>query len=539
MDHELRGDCDGERSDVDSHRPNYRPTDGQVPLGPLIDQFAGGVIDMRLPDAEIHTPAWVHDAVFYQIFPDRFAKSATLDKPSGIEDWDSDPTDHGYKGGDLIGVIERLDYLVDLGVTALYFNPIFQSASNHRYHTHDYYQVDPLLGGNEAFDRMLESCHERGLKVVLDGVFNHSSRGFFQFNDILENGQSSPWLDWFEVHEFPPNAYDHDRPPGYRGWIGLHALPEFNTDNHQVREFLMRIGEYWIRKGVDGWRLDVPFEIHTPGFWEEFRRRVRAINPEAYLVGEIWGDARTWLKGDQFDATMNYLFAEAALSFAGRHRVVEATVAGRDYAPYPGTTGHQYRDRIDRLIRMYPWPIQLAQLNLLDSHDTSRALSVLGDDVRSLEIATLLLMTFPGAPSIYAGSEIGVNGAVPSDRWARKSFPWDHEERWNRDLYVTTRDLIALRKEHRALRSGAYDAVAATDGSYAFVRRAEGRSLLIVINSGDHEDTVSIPLVGPLSGAARGRELFVLGNDPVIVTDDGRISVRLAERSAVVVDVTG
>ncbi len=259
---------------------------------------------------EVVTPEWVKHAVFYQIFPDRFARSARVDKPNNLEAWDSEPTTFGYKGGDLLGVLEHLDHIQQLGATALYFNPIFQSASNHRYHTHDYYQVDPLLGGDAAFDELLAECKRRGLRVVLDGVFNHSSRGFFQFNDILENGGASPWLDWFYVDqpsgEHPINAYDIKRAPGYRAWWGLHALPKFNTDNPQVREYLMRVGEYWIRKGVDGWRLDVANEIRTPGFWQEFRRRIKAINPDAYIVAEIWDESPQWLRGDQFDAVMNY-----------------------------------------------------------------------------------------------------------------------------------------------------------------------------------------------------------------------------------------
>ncbi len=493
---------------------------------------------MTIPVSKIHTPAWVHDAVFYQIFPDRFAKSDTLEKPAHLEPWDSDPTDFGYKGGDLIGVIERLDYLQDLGVTALYFNPIFQSAANHRYHTHDYYQVDPLLGGDDAFDRMLAACHERGLKVVLDGVFNHASRGFFQFNDILENGAASPWLDWFHFDEHPANAYDHNQPPGYRAWVGLHALPAFNTDDVQVREYIMRIGEYWIRKGIDGWRLDVPMEVRTPGFWAEFRDRVRAINPDAYLVGEIWEDAREWLQGDQFDATMNYLFTGPALAFTGRHRVVESTVAGRAYTPFPEITGQQYGEQIDRLLNLYEWPIQLAQLNLLDSHDTSRALSVLGDDVRSLELASLLLFTYPGAPSVYYGSEIGLDGAAPGDRWARKSFPWDHPESWNHDLLALTKALITFRKDHPALRTGAYDGIAATDASYLFLRRTNGERLLVALNTSDEDENVEIPSNGLTETSTGVKRIFTVGAPATADMDSVALTLRLPARSGSVFDVT-
>ena len=246
---------------------------------------------------EPQTPDWVRDAIFYQIFPDRFARSLTVPKPRHLDEWGAPPTYHGYQGGDLIGVVEQLDYLVDLGVNAIYFTPIFQSASNHRYHTHDYEKVDPMLGGNAALRRLIDEAHARGIRVVLDGVFNHASRGFFQFHDILENGPDSAYLDWFTVNEFPLNAYDGEKAPSYKAWWGLPALPKFNTDYPEVREFLWGIGRKWIEFGIDGWRLDVPNEIDDDAFWREFRRRVRAGNPEAYIVGEVWTDAAALAPG--------------------------------------------------------------------------------------------------------------------------------------------------------------------------------------------------------------------------------------------------
>ncbi|MEJ7639886.1 MAG: alpha-amylase family glycosyl hydrolase [Singulisphaera sp.] len=189
-----------------------------------------------MSSSEPQTPDWVRDAIFYQIFPDRFARSMSVPKPSGLEAWGAPPTNHGYQGGDLVGVVERLDYLLDLGVNAIYFTPIFQSASNHRYHTHDYEKVDPMLGGNDALRRLIDASHAKGIRVVLDGVFNHASRGFFQFHDILENGSNSAYLDWFSVQSFPLYPYDPDRPPGYRAWWNLPALPKFNTETPAVRD---------------------------------------------------------------------------------------------------------------------------------------------------------------------------------------------------------------------------------------------------------------------------------------------------------------
>ncbi|HMN62501.1 MAG TPA: alpha-amylase family glycosyl hydrolase, partial [Anaerolinea sp.] len=185
------------------------------------------------------TPEWVHHAVFYQIFPDRFAKSSQVAKPNNLEAWDAAPTPSGLKGGDLVGVVENLDYLQDLGVTALYFTPIFQSAANHRYHTHDYYLVDPLLGEQKAFDLLIKEAHRRNIKVVLDGVFIHASRGFFQFNHILEVGGQSPYLDWFRVKGFPMHAYEGK--PNYDCWWGLAALPTFNHANPQVQNYIFDV----------------------------------------------------------------------------------------------------------------------------------------------------------------------------------------------------------------------------------------------------------------------------------------------------------
>ena len=491
------------------------------------------------PPIAVITPHWVKNAVFYQIFPDRFAKSDSVEKPrSNLEPWGSDPTPFGYKGGDLAGVRERLDYLQDLGVTALYFNPIFQSASNHRYHTHDYYKIDPLLGGDEAFDALLAECQRRGVRIVLDGVFNHASRGFFQFNDVLENGKASPWLDWFTFHHHPANSYDHDRPPGYEAWAGLHALPKLNTDNPQVREYLMRVGEYWLRKGIDGWRLDVPSEIKSDGFWQEFRQRIKAINPEAYIVGEVWGDSRQWLRGDQFDGVMNYLFAEAAIAFSAGHRVRPETVEGRSYAPWPGIDGRAYAAKIDHLLNLYPWPVQLTQLNLLDSHDTSRFVTIAGDDRASVRLGTLLLFTFPGAPSIYYGDEIGLGGALP-DHWARKSFPWDHPQRWDLDALTFHKAIIALRQSHPALQTGDYIPLYADADVYAFARALPGNTMITAVNVAEASRRFTIPLTGVLPAQpATVTVLLTTDGSPTAELALGALALTLPTRSGAVFDAS-
>src|SRR6476469_1236110 len=290
----------------------------------------------------VDTPAWARDAVFYQVFPDRFASSERVRKPGPLEPWDVPPTNTGFKGGDLLGIVEHLPYLEDLGVDALYLNPVFSSASNHRYHTYDYFTVDPLLGGDDALRELLDAAHGRGMRVILDGVFNHTGRGFWPFHHVLETGAASPYRGWFH---FDQGALDAGRPIlayppfgtpaheiGYAAWWGIPALPQLNASDPAVRAYLMTVAEHWLRFGIDGWRLDVPDEIHEPGFWEEFRTRCRAIRPDAYLVGEIWRVAPDWLAGDRFDAVMDYPLAEAILGFAGgAHLDLGVIGAHREY----------------------------------------------------------------------------------------------------------------------------------------------------------------------------------------------------------------
>lgn len=438
------------------------------------------------------TPDWVKDAVFYQIFPDRFGKTSKsqpgLWHSSNLESWDAKPTYEGYKGGNLWGVIEKLDYLQDLGINAIYFTPVFQSASNHRYHTHDYYQVDPMLGGNIAFDALIKSAHQRKIKIVLDGVFNHTGRGFFFFNDILENGGNSPWLDWFKVEKWPLSAYDGSKPANYISWVGNRALPQFNHDNSQVKEYIMQVGEYWLEKGIDGWRLDVPNEVTTPGFWQEFRDRVKAINPEAYIVGEIWSDASQWLDGTQFDGVMNYRFAEPTIAFTAGDRFIKE-YAQPFYTPYPALNAADYAQRIQDLLDLYSWEIQLTQLNLLNSHDTPRVLTTVGEDKASLHLATVLLFTFPGAPCIYYGDEVGLLGGKDPD--CRRGFPLETD--WDKETLNYHKQLITLRHKYPALRQGKYQVIYSQDNIYIFARTLNSETLIIAVNTDTKAVTCTIP----------------------------------------------
>ena len=255
----------------------------------------------------------------------------------------------------------------------------------------------------------------------------------------------------------------------------------------------MKIAEYWLRQGIDGWRLDVPQEITAPGFWEEFRARTKAINRDAYLVGEIWDEATSFLQGDRFDGVMNYLFTAATLSFAGGERIVPAMVEGRGYNPLEPMPGEAYANRLNWLLGLYPWEIQLTQLNLLDSHDTARAISIFGGDAASVRLATLLQMTFPGAPCVFAGDEIGQVGGVP-DYDTRRSFPWDRPDSWQRDVLAYHRELIALRRAHRPLRRGTFQSLCAGDDTIVFARRFSGEVLIVAANRGEAVQRIVVPL---------------------------------------------
>jgi neopullulanase len=451
----------------------------------------------ELPVLEPQTPEWVPDAIFYQIFPDRFARSATVPKPRHLDAWGAPPTYHGYQGGDLIGVVEHLDYLEALGVTALYFTPIFQSASNHRYHTHDYEKVDPMLGGTPALRRLIDEAHRRGVRVVLDGVFNHASRGFFPFHDILENGPNAAYLDWFTIKEFPLHAYEPGRSPNYQAWWGLPALPKFNTDCPEVREFLWGIGRKWIEFGIDGWRLDVPNEIDDDDFWREFRRRVRAVNPDAYLVGEVWSDAERWLKGDMWDAVMNYQFTRACIAFFIGEGLEVAELRKTSLFPAGTGTAEAFRRNIERLLALYHPKVSGAMLNLLGSHDIARFLSLAKGDLSGLRLATLFQMTYVGAPSIYYGDEIGLAGG--HDPANRGAFPWHQPDSWNTELLHEFQRLIALRRERASLRRGSFQFLWATGDVVAYARQLGSETTIVVLNAGTQTRRLDLP-VGSLVG---------------------------------------
>jgi cyclomaltodextrinase len=424
-------------------------------------------------------PAWVKDAVFYQIFPERFANGDPSLNPEKTEDWGGKPTPTNFFGGDLQGVLDRLDHLVELGINAVYFTPLFEATTNHKYDTENYMQVDRHFGTNEKLKELVEACHERGIRVLLDAVFNHAGRTFPPFVDALKNGENSVYANWFHVREWPLQVVDGI--PTYETFAFEPMMPKLNTENPDVKAYLFNVARYWIEKiGVDGWRLDVANEVDHQ-FWREFRLAVKQVNPEAYILGEIWHDAMMWLEGDQFDSVMNYPFTNAALDFFG-HQTIDAKA---------------FADAIGKQLAAYPQQVTETAFNLLDSHDTPRLLTICGDEVNAMKLAVLFQLTYPGAPCIYYGDEVGMNGAGDPD--CRKCMVWEPEQQ-NQELLALYKQALALRREHAALRSSDIRFLQAADGEdggvIVYERRDGAERILVAMNARGREAVAAVPAGG-------------------------------------------
>jgi cyclomaltodextrinase len=401
-------------------------------------------------------PEWAKSAIFYQIFPDRFANGDPSNDPEGTVPWGSQPTIDNFFGGDLKGIIDNLDYLVDLGITALYLTPVFEAPSNHKYDTVNYKKVDPAFGSNDILRKLVDACHSMGIRVMLDAVFNHCSEQFPPFKDVLEYGEESKYADWFHIEKYPLEV--NNGIPTYDTFGFFGNMPKLNTANPKVKHYLMDVAEYWIREvGIDGWRLDVANEVDHH-FWRDFRKVVKAANPEAYIVGEVWNDSLKWLMGDQFDSVMNYPFSNKLLEFFSNSEM----------------DGFTFANRMGGLLMRYPQQTNEVIFNLLCSHDTPRVLTCLHEDKRRLKLCVVFLLTYMGTPCIFYGDEIGITGGTDPD--CRKSMEWD-QQRQDRELYDFYKLLIGLRRNHEVL----------IHGSFRFLKAGLGDQRIIYERVNDKE----------------------------------------------------
>ncbi|WP_172197844.1 alpha-glycosidase [Saccharibacillus qingshengii] len=425
------------------------------------------------PEDILQTPDWAKNAVFYQIFPERFANGDTSIDPENVQPWGGKPEVDSFFGGDLEGIHQHLDYIADLGVNAVYFTPIFKAPSNHKYDTEDYMQLDPHFGDIDTLKKLIAECHGRGIRVLLDAVFNHSGKTFKPFVDVKDKGEKSQYKDWFHVREFPIDVKDGI--PTYETFSFEPNMPKFNTGHPEVKKYLLEAARYWIGEiGFDGWRLDVADEVDHK-FWREFRNVVKEANPEAYILGELWHEATPWLQGDQFDSAMNYPF----------------TYAVRNFVALEQTDALKFSHSLATQLARYPLPVSQAAFNLLDSHDTERMLTVAGGDKNKLKLSVAIQMTYPGTPCVYYGSEVGIDGGADPD--CRKCMEWD-ESKQDRELHGFYRKMIALRLEHSALRTGSFDVLHAEAGGRTIAyRRQDGEGMFIVaLNASETAQSVEV-----------------------------------------------
>ena len=351
----------------------------------------------------IQNVEWLNNAVFYQVFIDRFDKASKKDESYINASWGDLPTPKSFFGGDLDGICKHLDYIQSLGVTALYLNPIFKSPSNHKYDIIDYYEIDEMFGGKEAFKRLVKACHERGIKIMLDAVFNHVSEGFYPFNQVMEHGRKSDYFDWFVI-DGDKISGDRDN---YDCFAACKYMPKLNTNNPKVQSYLIDIAKYYITEyDIDGWRLDVADEV-AHDFWRQMRRKIKAVKPDAVLIGENWHNSESFLCGDQFDSIMNYGVTKAFLDFFAREVIDEGGFA----------------EALNAQLMRYTDTTNNMMFNLLDCHDTHRFFSEVGCNQRKLMHALLALVFLPGSINLYYGTEILTEGGYDPD--SRRTFDWN------------------------------------------------------------------------------------------------------------------
>ena len=509
-----------------SGRPVYLVPSGTSASVERLDRWA--LDPGRSP---VDVPDWAKGAVIYQIFPDRFANGDPTNDPEGVVPWGTAPAPRQFQGGDLDGITDRLEHLVRLGVDAVYLNPVFASPSNHKYDTIDYRQVDPGLGGDDALRRLVEAAHRRGIKVILDASFNHAHPRFFAFADLMARGADSRYAGWFVVHEWPARirirpalmsrsmidwmpAWEEqtgleveravDDGPAvettFEAWYGVPTMPRIDLSNPEARAYFLDVARHWLSEfDIDGWRMDVARYV-DPDFWPDFRAACRSVKPDAYLLAEIMGDVSQWLRGDGFDATMNYTFRSLALGFFAKGDMDGLTLL----------------DHCTRLYGRHALATTLGNHNLIGSHDTPRFRTESGGELWRVELATIFQLTFPGAPGIYYGDELGLEGG--DDPGCRGAMPWDRLEAHD-GFTRTISELAALRRRLSTLRTGEWRPLAASGDAIVFERFTAGSRYRIGINRGSSPAALSVTGSGGVVwGAGRHRnDRFEIGSRSAVI----------------------
>ncbi len=420
----------------------------------------------------VTVPAWARGQVFYQIFPERFCNGDRGNDPDGCMPWGSPPDRVHDMGGDLRGIIRKLPYLKELGVDCLYLNPVFKGDFNHKYATTDYFEVDPQFGTNEDLKELVERVHASGMRIILDGVFNHCGIHFEPFQDLLKNQEHSRYRDWFFVRDFPFDITHHD----YECVGAYKYMPKLNSGNPEVRAFILRVMDFWISEfQIDGWRLDVADEVDE-SVWEMARIVLKQKHPDVLLLGETWGSGLRLMNGTQMDSIMNYVFRDAV----------------RDFVALGAIRAEKFDARIQKMLSDYPVDMDLSMFLPLGSHDTERFLTLCGGDRRKMALAVVLQMSFMGSPSIYYGDECGMEGENDPD--CRRCMIWEESER-DQELYELYRSLIRIRKKEPALRTGRQRTMLCRKDVYGYFR-GEGRdAIYILVNTGEDNCDLKVPVV--------------------------------------------
>lgn len=423
-------------------------------------------------------PKWTKDAIVYNIFPDSFANgkreisSGKCGSNSGL-------------GGSIRGIAENLDYIESMGFNCIYLNPVFTAESYHRYDTLDYYQIDPHMGTNDEFRSLVEKAHSMGIRVILDGVFNHVSSSHFMFRDVLRKGMESKYYSCFYQLPAHPQIPDPGNYPEYTCFSYVSNMPKTNTADPFLRKYFCDVGTYWIREfDVDGWRLDVANELDD-GFLRAFRAAVKAAKPDALIVGEVWENAEHYLNGDMLDSAMNYDFRRYCRRFFAED-LVSAEI---------------FDTNISTLLLRYRENALHAQLNLLDSHDVSRYLTVCRQSVDKMELSILLQMTFPGIPCVFYGDEKGISGLNENEY--RQAMAWGKTH----PLENIYRNLTSMRKAHPALRYGDFSTNLASGKIYSYSRTWKNARIIVTMNLGDV----------PINAPQRGKLLLKKGENRDII----------------------